>query len=187
MRADHEFWFLDGSGRALIMNYANDTWYYYEGLPFRSLLCASGEKYGFCDDGRVVRISKEYRNDDGEAIDCYAATGAMDFDRAWLLKYSPMVFVAMQPDVGARITVGVETDRRSDYPERVVSYDMISFEHVDFGHFSFLTNNKPKVERVKMKVKKATFYRLVFASRSASATATVIEADVSLRYAGSVK
>ena len=186
IKCDHEYWFLQ-DGRAVILNYANDSWYIYEGLSFSRLLEVENEKYGFCEDGRVVHFSRAYRNDDEAPIDCYAATGAMDFDRDWLLKYSPMIFVAMQPETGARVYVTVETNRRSDYPEKLVAYNLATFEHVDFGHFSFSTNRKPQVHRVKMKVKKATFYRLIFKSNSASATATIIETDVRLRYAGTVK
>ena len=58
---------------------------------------------------------------------------------------------------------------------------------MDFNHFSFRTNHKAQVKRLKLKVKKATFYRLVFKSVSASATATVLETDIQLRYAGNVK
>lgn len=111
----------------------------------------------------------------------------MDFDRDWLVKYSPMIFVAMQPESNARVSVTVETNRRSDYPEKVVAYNLATFSHVNFNHFSFKTNKKPQVKRVKMKVKKATFYRLIFKSNSASATATIIETDIALRYAGNVK
>lgn len=186
LKREHEFWFLSG-GKALIMNYANDTWYRYEGLPFDHLVEADTRTIGFCDDGRVVGFSRAYRNDDGVAIDCYAATGAMDFDRDWLLKYSPMLFVAMQPEEGARLTVTVDTNRRSDYPDKLLAYNLATYSHVNYAHFSYRTNRKPQVERVKMKVKKATFYRLIFKSNSASATATVIQADVKLRYAGSVK
>lgn len=186
MKQDHEYWFLSG-GKALILNYANDTWYRYEGLPFDYLLETEREKYGFCPDGRVVRISREYRNDDGKEISCYAATGAMDFDRDWLLKYSPMIFVAMQPESNARVYVTAQTNRRNDYPEKAVEYNLATMLHVDFNHFAFRTNARPQVERVKLKVKKATFYRLVFRSNSASSTATIIEIDVKLRYAGSVK
>lgn len=186
MKREHEFWFLSG-GKALIMNYANDTWYRYEGLPFDHLVETDTQTLGFCDDGRVVGFSRAYRNDDGAAIDCYAATGAMDFDRDWLLKYSPMLFVAMQPEEGARLTVSVETNRRSDYPDKLLAYNLATYSHANYAHFSYRTNRKPQVERVKMKVKKATFYRLIFKSNSASATATVIQADVKLRYAGSVK
>lgn len=186
IKGNHEYWFLFGR-RALILNYANDAWYLYEGLPFDRILEWNGTVLGFADDGKVVEFSHKYRNDDGAAINCYAATGAMDFDKDWLLKYSPMIFVAMQPASNARITVTVETNRRSDYPEKVVAYSIATFLHVDFNHFSFATNRKPQVKKVKMKVKKATFYRLIFKSNSASATATIIETDIRLRYAGNVK
>lgn len=184
--AESEFWFLC-NGTALILNYASDAWYVYTNMPFTEMTEISGEIYGFTEDGRVAHVSRAYRNDDGEDIDAYAATGSMDFDKDWMLKYSPMIFVAIQPESSGRVTVTAETNRRSDYPEKLVAAGLATFSHVDFGHFSFGTNRKPQVRRVKMKVKKATFYKLIFKSRSASATATVLETDVQLRYTGNVK
>jgi len=183
---EREFWFLYG-GRALILNYGADAWYLYTNMPLRSMLEISGRVYGFTEDGRMMHVSRAYRNDDGEEIDAYAETGSMDFGKDWLLKYSPMIFVAIQPESNARITVTVETNRRSDYPDKVVAASLSTFDHVNFGHFSFRTNRKPQVRRLKIKVKKATFYKLIYKSRSASATATVLETDIQLRYAGSVK
>ncbi len=185
-KTENEFWFLYG-GRAAILNYATDTWYLYDNVPFRHMEELDGEPYGFTGDGRIVHLSRRYRNDDGAEISAYAATGSMDFDRDWLLKYSPMLFVSLQPESGARIYVNAETNRRSDYPEKLVSAGLSTFVHADFAHWSFGTNRKPQVRRVKMKVKKATFYKLIFRSVSATATATVLETDVQLRYAGKVK
>ncbi len=182
----HEYWFMYG-GTALILNYANDTWYVYTNVPFVQMLEIENEVYGFTAAGGIVHVSREYRNDDGVDIDAYAATGAMDFGRDWQLKYSPLIHVALQPEANARVFVTVESDRRSDYPEKVVASSLATFSHVDFAHFSFNTNRKPKVQRVKMKVKKATFYKLIYKSKSASATATVLQTDIQLRYAGNVK
>lgn len=184
--SENEYWFLYG-GQALILNYASDAWYRYTNMPFTEMLEVSTKLYGFTADGKCVHISREYRNDDGAEIDAYAASGSMDFDKDWMLKYSPMIFVAIQPENGARVTVTVETNRRSDYPEKLVSAGFATFSHVDFAHWSFGTNRKPRVRRIKMKVKKATFYKLVFKSLSASATATVLETDIQLRYTGNVK
>ena len=185
-KTENEFWFLY-NGQAAILNYANDTWYLYSNMPFRHMEEVHGQAYGFTEDGKIVHVSRQYRNDDGEDIDAYAATGSMDFDRDWMLKYSPVLFVALQPENGARVTVTVETNRRSDYPEKIVAASFATFSHVNFGHWSFGTNRKPQVRRVKIKVKKATFYKLVFKSLSASATATVLETDIQMRYAGNVK
>jgi hypothetical protein len=186
IKSDHEYWFIYNR-QALILNYSNDAWYRYTNLPFDLLLEVENEKYGFSGCGKVFHFDRAYRNDDGEPIDAYAATGSMDFDKEWLLKYSPMVFVAIQPESNARISVTVETNKRSDYPEKVVAAGVSTLSHVNFSHFSFRTNRKPQVKRVKLKVKKATFYKLIFKSNSASATATVIETDVQLRYAGRIK
>lgn len=183
---ESEFWFLYG-GKALILNYDADAWYVYDNMPFLEMLEVDGEVYGFTEDGQVRHVSRQYRNDDGTEISAEAETGAMDFDRDWLLKYSPHIFVAIQPESGARVAVTVETNRRSDYPEKLVSSGLAGFDHVDFGHFSFGTNRKPQVKRVKMKVKKAAFYKLVFRSVSKSATVTLLETDVQMRYAGNVK
>lgn len=183
---ENELWFVDGD-RALILNYAADAWYFYTGFPLVGMEEYEGQLYGFTSDGRVIHISRRHRCDDRKDIVCYAATGAMDFDKDWMLKYSPLVYVALQPESGGRVTVTVETNRRSDYREKIASAGLSNFDHVDFRHFSFGTNRKPQVRRIKMKVKKATFYKLIFKSASSSATATVLEADIQLRYAGKVK
>lgn len=182
----HEYWLLYG-GKAIILNYSNDSWYIYTNMPFVQMLEIEGEAFGFTEDGRLMRVSREYRNDDGQEIDAYAETGAMDFGRDWQLKYSPMLFIAIEPESNARIDVTVMSNRRSDYPVKTVAMSFCTFSNADFNHWSFRTNNKPQVKRLKIKVKKATFYKLIFKSASASATATVLEADIQLRYAGNVK
>lgn len=186
IKQDHEFWIFYGNS-ALIYNYTNDTWYFYKDLKFNYLLEVNGQLYGFANDGDVVHVSRAYRNDCGEIIDCYAETGAMDFGRDWQLKYSPMLFVAIRPESHARIHVTVESNRRSGYPEKLVSANLSTFGSVDFAHFSFITNRKPQVRRLKIKVKKAAFYQLIYKSHDKSATSTVIETDIRLRFAGNVK
>lgn len=182
----NEYWILY-NGLALVLNYAADAWYLYTNMPFEEMLEIDGETYGFRDDGVLMHVSRKYYNDDGENIEAYAATGSMDFDRDWVLKYSPVIYVALKPESNARLYVTAETNRRNDYPDKLVSASTFSFKNVDFNHFTFITNSQPHVRRIKMKVKKATFYRLVFKSNSASSTATVLETDIQLRYGGNVK
>ena len=182
----HEYWFV-WNDQAVILNYSNNTWYYYTNMPFRQMVEVEDDTYGITEDGKIKKVSREFRNDDKEEIDAYAATGSMDFDKDWLLKYSPMLFVAIKPETQARIIVTAQSNRRSDYPEKVVASSLATFTHADFNHWSFRTNRKPQVDRLKLKVKKATFYKLIFKSKSASATATVLETDIQLRYAGNVK
>jgi hypothetical protein len=184
--SESEYWLLY-NGTALVLNYAADAWYRYTNMPFHSMVEIDNELYAFGYYGKLLHVSRDYRDDDNAEIDAFAATGSMDFGEAWSMKYSPMIFVTIQPGNNARLTMLVETNRKSDYPEKHITANLASFKNVDFAHFSFITTRKPHVKRVKMKVKKATFYKLVFKSKSTSATATVLEVDVKLRYAGNVK
>lgn len=185
-KRNYEYYFLC-SGSALVLNYASDSWYFYDGFPASRMLDADGTILLFTEDGALKEVSRKYRNDDGAEIDCYAATGSMAFSAEYLRKYSTLVFISLQPEDGARILVSAESNRRSDYPDKVVAASLATFEHVDFRHFSFNVNRKPQVRRVKLKVKKAAYYKLIFRSKSASSTATVLEVNVKFRYSGTVK
>lgn len=184
-KKEQEFWFLCND-QALIYNYANNSWYLYGEMPFRTMLEIDGRVFGFTAEGRIVELSRRWHEDDGAAIDAYAETGALDFGKDFSRKCSPVLYVALQPESGGRVSVTAETNRRSDYPVRMVTAGLSNFTHVDFRHFSFGTNRKPQVRRVKLRVAKATFYKLVFRSRSASAAATILETDLCIRYTGNV-
>ena len=185
-KQEHEFWFLYAD-KALILNYATDSWYIYTDISFKQMLEVEGDVYGFRDNGEIAEMSRAYRNDDNRPINAYAATGSMDFDRDWVKKYSPFLFIAMKPESNARINVTVESNRRGDYPDKLIAYSLATYNHADFNHWAFGTNRKPQTRRVKMKVKKATFYKLIFSSNSITATATILEADIQLRFTGNVK
>ena len=181
-----EFYIFCG-GMALIYNYGNDTWYYYENLPVACIVGIGGEVYFGGVDGTVKHFSREYRNDDLAPIDAYWESGSMDFARDWRRKYSATIWVSMKPESQARVTVTAQSNRKSDYAEKEISYGLSSFVNSNFAHWSFGTNRKPQVQRVRMKVKKFTFYKLIFKSNSVSSAATILAADFQIRYTGNVK
>lgn len=175
------------NGEALVYNYGIDTWYRYTDFPAAAFAAIEGVLHYATANGLLRRVSSEYRSDDGAEIDSLAATGSMDFGKEWLRKYMSVFYVAVKPESGARVIMTVESNRKSDYAEKVVAASLSTFSHLDFNHVSFATNRKPQVERIKLKVKKATFVKLVFKSRSASATATILSVAARLRYTGYVK
>jgi hypothetical protein len=183
---DHEFFIFSGT-QALIYNYAVDAWYLYTEFPAEKMLEIERELYLVSKDGKLKRYSRDYRNDDGTEIACYAATGSMDFNADWRRKYATLLWVAIKPESGARVTVTAESNRKSEYPERVIASGLSTFLHVDFAHWSFGTNRHPQVKRVKLKIKKATFIKLIFSSVSAASTATILSVDEEVRYGGNVK
>ena len=181
-----EYYILCGN-EALVHNYGNDTWYYYNHFPARSMAEVEGGIYFGTDDGRVMHFSRNYRNDDLEPIDAWWESGAMDFDQDWKRKYSANIWVSIKPESQARITVTAQSNRKSEHIKKEVASGLSTFTNANFGLWSFCTNRKPQVERVRLKVKKFTFYKLILSSCSASATATVLAADFQIRYTGNVK
>lgn len=184
--AEEEYYIACGE-KCLVHNYGNDSWYLYEGLDVAVM---ERLEEGLCfgtGDGRLCRLSRACRNDDARAIDARWESGAMDFDRAWLGKYSAYVWCAIKPEAQALLHMTAETDGRSGYPVKTLAAGLSSFGHASFAHWSFGVNRKPKVIRSRLKVKGCTYWKLILSSRSASATATVLEVDVKARYGGMAK
>lgn len=181
-----EYYILHGD-QVLVHNYGNDTWYYYDHVPARYMAEMGGEVYFGTEDGRIMHFSRNYRNDNLEPIDAWWESGAMDFDQDWKRKYSANIWVSIKPESQARITVTAQSNRKSEHVKKEVASGLSTFTNANFGRWSFSTNRKPQVERVRLKVKKFTFYKLILSSCSASATATVLAADFQIRYTGNVK
>lgn len=181
-----EYYILSG-GRALVHGYGCDAWYYYDHLPATCMEGVDGEVYFGTGDGRLMHFSRQYRNDGMEPIRAYWESGTMDFSRDWQRKYASTIWISIKPESQARVQVTAQSNVKSEYVRKDVSAGLSSFLNTSFAHWSFGTNRKPQVERVRIKVKKFTFYKLIFSSESISSTATVLAADFQVRYTGYVK
>jgi len=181
-----EYWIVCGD-TALLHNYSIDAWYRYEGLPIRCMETVNGELYFGTPDGRLGHFSRKYRNDGLAPIDAYWESGSLDFDLDWRRKYSATLWVGIKPESQGRVSVTAQSNRKSEYARKEVISGMASFANASFAHWSFGTNRKPQVKRVRMKVKKFTFYKLIFSSCSTSAACTIVSTDIQVRYTGNVK
>lgn len=181
-----EYYVCEG-GTAVIYNYTSDAWYVYTNIHATCFISIDGELYFGTSTGEIMHLSRKYRNDNGADIDARLETGAMDFGKDFKVKYSSNIWIALKPESQARVTVTAQSNVNSRHDERIVSSALSTFTNVDFNHFSFNTNRNPQTSRIKLKVKKFTFYRLILTSVSSSATATVLGADMNVRYAGNVK
>lgn len=182
-----EFYIANPDGRVLVWNYAADAWYLYSDFPMQIPFSFRNELY-FVSGAYVYHASTSYTSDEraegSAAIDCYWESGAMSFGRDYQRKYSAMLWVGIKPDSHASVDVTVMTDRSSALSEKNVSYAMFDFEHVDFSDFSFHTNDKPQMKRLKIKAKKFVFYKLIFKTDTDNTSVTVTSADIRVRFTG---
>ena len=183
---NQEYYIFYG-GNAVVHNYQNDSWYYYTNMPVEAVVSVRDSLYFGTPDGRIMEFSRKYRNDDLKDINAYWESGSMDFDMDWRRKYSSNIWVSIKPESQAMVYATAESNIKSDYPDKLITAGLATFLNMDFNHWSFGTNRKPQLIRAKLKVKKATYYKLIFYSISASATATILSADIQVRYTGNVK
>ena len=186
-RQEYYVFLNDRAGTAIVHNYELDVWYKYTGLPVTCAGRFAGDVYFGFSDGRVVRFSEDYPNDDGQAIDAFFASGSMAFDKDYIRKHSSVLWVSLKPTSNANLIVTARSDRRSDYMEKVISRRLATFLNADFGNWSFLTDRQPQMERLKLKIKKFVFYQLILKSTANASDATVLGVDIRVRFTGYVK
>lgn len=181
----------DAAGTALVHRYqydsGGDVWYRYTGIPATSAMRDVEDVYFGLSDGRVCLFTYAARSDDGKNIPCSWESGNMDFAADYRRKYSTLVWVSIKPDSNARLYITARTDKRSNYTVKYVPMGLATFFPADFRHWSFITNRNPQIERVKLKIKKFAFYKLVLEIDDNAATTTVLGVDLRVRYTGYVK
>lgn len=180
-RWNYEYW-ITSEGTALIYNYAVDVWYKYTGLPnITGFVLVDNHLYFCTDDGRVLIQSASYRSDDGANIVAYWESGSMDFDYSWKRKWSKELFVGMRTSGGSGITVTAKSDVKGEYYSKRLSMNLNGFDNIDFANFSFNFRSAQKAMRARIRVPRFQFYKLVFASDSASSTATITDVVIMTR------
>ena len=111
----------------------------------------------------------------------------MSFGADFRRKYSSYVYLNLRPMAATNITVTAETDRRGDYLEKNVKLDVFDWANVNFKVWCFNTNSRPSVHRVRLKVKKFVYYKLILKIEEPGATGTILSFDQQVRYASMAK
>ena len=122
-----------------------------------------------------------------QAIPAVWESGQMAFGADYRQKYSSKIYVSMLPEFSSGMTVTAATDRRESYIEKAVGQSLFSFDTIDFSAFSFVTNKTPKIQRVRLKVKKFVYYKLIFKVDQPGARATVLGYDQQVRFGSMAK
>ena len=193
-KRNHEYYIVQ-NGIAIVQNTETLAWYIYRDFPATCMTVINDVLYFGTTGGGIRRLSREYLSDCGDPITCFAATGSMDFGARHMRKYSNMLWVDVKPETHTDLYVTVQTDRLSDYEDldiietvsKHVATGLFSFLDLDFAHFTFNINDKPKTRRCKVKVKKFVWYKLLFSSVSTDTTATILSASVKFRPTGNAR
>jgi hypothetical protein len=146
----------------------------------------NGTDLFYLNDGQVYDAA-EQRGGERKQIKALWESGYMDFGADFQQKYSSEIYVSMLPQTHSSLFVTASTDRREEYLSKEVANNIFSWQGADFRWWTFNTNVAPKIRRVRLKVKKFVYYKLIFRVEEEGAQATVLGYDQTVRFGAKAK
>lgn len=173
--------------KALVHNYAVDAWYVYDNLEIYSMCSFKGKLYFGTRSGGIKLFDDFYNSDDGDVINSYWESGNMSFNADYMRKYSARMWIGTKPQSAGKVNVTVQTDRKVASNEKVVISKLATLANVNFGDWSFNTDQQPKMKKLKLKAKKFVYYKLIFYNDTIDTSAIITSADIRVRFTGDAK
>ena len=189
----------DSYGTVLVNRYdlgKNGVWCIYKGQMFRNIKNAmvSHGTMVFNNETELFRLDENVLYDAAETLGGEASqikavweSGYMDFGADFQRKYSSELYVSMLPQSHSSVFITAATDRRDEYVEKEIATNVFSWKNADFRWWTFNTNTAPKIRRVRLKVKKFVYYKLIFRVEEPGAQATILGYDQTVRFGSMAK
>lgn len=189
----------DEEGTVLVNRYdlgREGVWCIYKGEIFRDVKRAmvSHGKVVFHNDSELFFFSEGQVYDaavtagsEASQIRALWESGYMDFGADFQRKYSSELYVSMLPQSHSAMRITAATDRREEYAEKEIGSNIFTWNGLDFRWFTFNTNIAPSIKRVRLKVKKFVYYKLIFRVEEPGAQATVLGYDQTVRFGSMAK
>lgn len=194
------FLFLnDYDGTVLVNRYGvtrEGVWMVYRSQLFRqvhSAFMVRGEMV-FCGERDIFYFHQSETMDaplepEGEALPIYAVweSGALSFGADFRRKFSSQLYISLHPSQSNTMKVTAQTDRRDEYMVKEIRETRFFWPNANFADWSFILSTAPKINRVRLKVKKFVYYKLIFIVDEPGAVATVLGYDQQVRFSSMAK
>ena len=189
----------DDAGTVLVNRYElnkGNTWVVYKSKLFRNVKRAMmfdgamvfcNDTEAFCMDDAITRDAALEHGGTPMAIPAVWESGFMHFGADFRRKYSSEIYVSVKPAAKSHIIVTAETDKRADYLEKEITNDVFEWNNANFSDWTFNTNDRPTINRVRLKVKKFVYYKLIFKIVQEGAQGTILAVDQKVRFASMAK
>lgn len=151
-----------------------------------AMVFSDGEEV-FCFDEEMTMDASKDPSGEAEGIRAVWESGYMDFGADFKRKYSSQIYVSMLPQTSSALTITAATDKRAEYLEKSISTDLFGFVNFSFPRLTFDTSTTARIQRVRLKVKKFVYYKLILKVEKPGARATVLGYDQTVRFASMAK
>lgn len=189
----------DEEGTVLVNRYElnkGNTWCIYKSSLCRNVrhvmihagdMVFFNDREGFYFDEVISRDAPIDPDGEPQQIHAVWESGFMHFGADFRRKYSSEIYISVLPQATSEVVITAKTDKRDDYLEKTVQNRLFQWNNIYFSNFTFNTNDKPKIQRVRLKVKKFIYYKLIFRIDKDGATGTILSVDQKIRFASMAK
>lgn len=171
-------WCMYKSGRCKNVRYA--------------LMCGDTMVFGTTND--LFYLDRTSTRDTGstftqeDAIKAVWESGYMDFGAPFLRKYSSKIYVSALPEASSWLTITAATDRRDTYTEKAITGgNPFDFGKVNFARWCFNMDQIPKINRLRLKVRRFVYYKLIFTVEGMGDRATILSFNQQVHFGGRVR
>lgn len=189
----------DEAGTVLVNRYnlnKGNTWCIYKSTLCKNIrfaLIHNGEMV-FVNDTEVFHFDTAVSRDDpveggGVSQDIFAVweSGFMHFGADFRRKYSSEIYISVLPEPSSQVVVTAQTDKRDTYIEKTVDRQVFRFDDLNFANFTFNLDTNPTITRVRLKVKKFVYYKLIFRIDGEGDRGTILGFDQKIHYGAMAK
>lgn len=189
----------DREGTVLVNRYElgkEGVWCVYRSSLFRNVRYAmmhgdqmifANEREAFAFEESLTMDAAEETGGQPQKITALWESGFMSFGADFRRKYSSIVYVSVKPQFNSEIIITAQTDKRADYMEKVIEDSVFEWENANFPDWTFNTNDRPQIRRIRLKIKKFVYYKLIFKIEKEGAKGTITGFDQQIRYASMAK
>lgn len=183
----------DTNGTILAHRYNLNVW-----CLHRSPLAVGVKQATICENNLVFRTDygifflDQSARFDSDGVNSYAIpavweSGYMDFGENYRRKFTSFLWFGIKPESYSALTITAASDRKSNYAEKTIRSELFDYGKINYAKWSYDASSAIRTRRVKLKVKKAIFYKLIIKVNEPGARATVLGYDQLVRFTSLVK
>ena len=149
-------------------------------------LVVNGVLYFGTTEGKIMKLSDDYLTYNGTTIESHWEMNMFDFGARYVKKTLNKSWITLEAQPEVSLDIQFVTDKNAYSTPVTVSYMVTTFDNVDFGNFTFLTNYNPQTKYIRLKAKKWNLLKAVIDNTS-DATFVVLELNLKAEYGGESK
>jgi len=168
-----------------VYNYFNNTWYLFDDITATCFIEVNDVLY-FGANGMINKFDKTLVTHNGVAYITRWEMGFNAFGEEWLTKFMNNEYIGLYPELRSRVDVSIITDNEGLIETQSIYYNLATYEHVDYAHWSYNTSYNPQPKKIDIQANRFVYIKIVLENSSDRETATILSITLPARLGGRI-